>query len=174
VDEQGQTDLEHVYAVGDVCGGLQLAHEAMHAGKVAADVLAGKAAAFDVRAVPAVIYTLPQIAWCGLTETQAQAQQRPVRITRFPWRASGRALSMGAADGLTKLVLARDSGRVLGMGVVGRDAESLIAEGVHAIEMGTLAEDLAQSIHPHPSLSETVGEAAELFFGGATHLKRKR
>jgi dihydrolipoamide dehydrogenase len=169
VDAERRTSSRAIFAVGDLTGGMQLAHEAMREGKVAAEVIAGHPAAFDPRAVPAVAYTDPQIAWCGLTEEQAKRDHREVQVTRLPWRACGRALTMGAAEGLTKLVVDPQTGRLLGMGAVGRGAEALVSEAVVAIEMGALAEDLALSIHPHPTLSETVGEAAELFFGGATH-----
>jgi dihydrolipoamide dehydrogenase len=171
VDAQRRTNLGHIYAIGDAAGGMQLAHEAMHEGRVADEVIAGQPAAFDARAIPAVVYTDPQIAWCGLTEQAAAQQGREVRISRFPWRASGRALTLGAGNGLTKLVLDPETGRVLGCGIVGRGAEGLIAEAMLAVEMGALAEDLALGIHPHPTLSETLGEAAQRFIGGATHLR---
>jgi dihydrolipoamide dehydrogenase len=132
----------------------------MDEGKVAAAVIAGHPAAYDARAVPAVIYSDPQIAWCGLTQADAERQGQDVRISRFPWRASGRALTMGAADGLTKLMLEPDRGRVLGFGAVGRGAEALAAEAMLAVEMGALVEDLALGVHPHPTLSETLGEVA--------------
>jgi dihydrolipoamide dehydrogenase len=141
----------------------------MREGKVAAEVIAGKPSAFDARAIPGVVYTDPQVAWCGLTEEKAQEQNIPVKIVRFPWGASGRATTMGVTDGLTKLVLDPDTGRILGAGIVGRDAEALIAENVLAVEMGALAEDLALSIHPHPTLTETEEEAAEVFLGTSTH-----
>ncbi|WP_153305792.1 dihydrolipoyl dehydrogenase [Desulfogranum mediterraneum] len=170
VDEQQRTNVAQIFAVGDVCGGMMLAHTATRQGKVAAEVIAGQASAFDVRAVPAVVYTDPQVAWCGLSEEQARQNKLPVRVERFPWKYSGRAATMGATDGLTKLLVDPESGRILGLGITGRDAEGLIAEGVLAIEMGALAEDLALSIHPHPTLSETEAEAAELYSGSATHL----
>ena len=129
----------------------------------------GKPSAFDARAIPRVVYTHPQVAWCGLTEKKAQEQHRPVKIARFPWGASGRATTMGITDGMTKLVLDPDTGRVLGAGIIGRDAEALIGESVLAVEMGALAEDLALSIHPHPTLAETEEEAAEVFLGASTH-----
>jgi dihydrolipoamide dehydrogenase len=169
VDEQRRTHDEHIFAVGDIAGGLLLAHKAMHEGKVAAEAIAGHPAAYDVRCVPAVVYTDPQVAWCGLMEAEADEQGRSVRILTFPWGASGRAVTMGAPTGLTKLVCAADTGRVLGVGIVGRGAENLIAEGVLAIEMGALAEDLALTIHPHPTLSETISEAAEAFARSPTH-----
>ena len=170
VDDQLRTEVPHLFAVGDVVPGMGLAHEAMRQGKVAAEVIAGRPSAYDVRAVPAVVFTDPQLAWCGLTESAAQRSNRPVLIRRFPWGSSGRAVSMGAAQGLTKMIADPDSGRILGVGIVGRNAENLIAEGVLAVEMGALAEDVALSLHAHPTLSETEGEAAELFLGTATHI----
>ena len=170
VDAQRRTTVAHIYAVGDVVGGMMLAHKATREGKVAAESIAGQAAAFDVRAIPAVVYTDPQIAWCGLSETDARRENRPVALRRFPWKASGRATTMGLSDGLTKLVVDPQNGRILGAGIAGRHAEGLIAEAVLAIEMGALAEDMALSIHPHPTLSETEAEAAELYLGSATHL----
>ncbi len=172
VDAERRTSADGIFAIGDVAGGMQLAHKAMAEGKVAAEVIAGRPAAFDARAVPAVVYTDPQVAWCGLTEADAKAQGVEVRISRFPWGASGRALAMGAASGLTKLVLEPDTGRVLGFGAVGRGAEHLVAEGMLAVEMGALAQDLALGIHPHPTLAETLGEAAERFLGQPIHLAR--
>jgi dihydrolipoamide dehydrogenase len=173
VDEQMRTADERIFAVGDVAGGMMLAHKASAEGKVAADVIAGKPAAFDPRAIPAVVYTDPQIAWCGLTEEQARRDGIPVKVQRFPWKFSGRAATMGVPEGLTKILADPDSGRILGVGIAGRYAEGLVAEGVLAIEMGALAEDLAASIHPHPTLSETESEAAELFLGHATHVMKK-
>ncbi len=174
VDEQQRTTDEHIFAVGDVAGGLMLAHKATREGKVAAEVIAGEPAAFDVRAIPAVVYTDPQIAWCGLTEEEARKENTPVKVQRFPWKFSGRATTMGAPEGLTKIIADPQSGRILGVGIVGRDTEGLISEGVLAIEMGALAEDMALSIHPHPTLSETEGEAAELYLGSATHILSKK
>jgi dihydrolipoamide dehydrogenase len=170
VDHQQRTADERIFAVGDAVGGMMLAHKASYEGKVAAEVIAGKPSAFDVRAIPAVVYTDPQIAWCGITEEQALRENRPIRVQRFPWKFSGRAATMGAPEGLTKIIAEAESGRILGVGITGRDTEGLIAEGVLAIEMGALVEDMAASMHPHPTLSETEGEAAELFFGHATHL----
>jgi dihydrolipoamide dehydrogenase len=174
VDDRQRTTDERIFAVGDVVGGMMLAHKATREGKVAAEVIAGEPSAFDARAIPAVVYTDPQIAWCGLTEEQARAKNRPVNVQRFPWKFSGRATTMGAPEGLTKILVDPDSGRILGVGITGRDTEGLISEGVLAIEMGALAEDMALSIHPHPTLSETEGEAAELFLGSATHLMSKK
>jgi dihydrolipoamide dehydrogenase len=174
VDEQMRTADDKIFAVGDVVGGMMLAHKATREGKVAAEVLAGQPSAFDVRAIPAVVYTDPQIAWCGLTEEDARREGRPVNVQRFPWKFSGRATTMGAAEGLTKILVDPDSGRILGVGIAGRDTEGLISEGVLAVEMGALAEDMALSVHPHPTLSETEGEAAEIFLGTATHIIPKK
>lgn len=170
VDEQQRTTDKRIFAVGDVTGGALLAHKAMREGKVAAEVIAGHPSAFDIRAMPAVVYTDPQVAWTGLTEEQAKKDNRQVKIARFPWRFSGRAVSMGAGVGLTKILIEPDTNRIVGVGIVGREAEALVAEGTLAIEMGALADDVALTIHPHPTLSETEGEAAELFLGGATHI----
>jgi dihydrolipoamide dehydrogenase len=146
----------------------------MHEGKVAAEVAAGQNAAFDPRAIPSIAYTDPEVAWAGLTETDARAGGTPYEVARMPWSASGRALGMGRPDGLTKLLVDPDSRRVLGVGVVGTGAGELLAEVVHAIEMGSDAEDLALSIHPHPTLSETVGIAAEVALGIVTDLPPAR
>jgi dihydrolipoamide dehydrogenase len=170
VDDRQRSADERIFAVGDVVGGMMLAHKATREGKVAAEVIAGEPSAFDVRAIPAVVYTDPQIAWCGLMEEQARKENRPVKVQRFPWKFSGRATTMGAPEGLTKLIVDPETGRILGVGITGRDTEGLISEGVLAIEMGALAEDMALSIHPHPTLSETEGEAAETFLGTATHI----
>lgn len=174
VDDHQRTADERIFAIGDAVGGMMLAHKAGYEGKIAAEVIAGKPAAFDARAIPAVVYTDPQIAWCGVTETQAQQEGTAVKVLRFPWKFSGRATTMGAGDGLTKVIAEAQSGRIIGMGIVGRATEGLIAEGVLAIEMGALAEDMAGSIHPHPTLSETESEAAELFLGHATHILGRR
>jgi dihydrolipoamide dehydrogenase len=173
-DEQQRTADERIFAIGDVVGGYMLAHKAMREGKVAAEVIAGVPAAFDVRAIPAVVYTDPQIAWCGVTEEQARRENRPIRVQRFPWKFSGRAATMGAPEGLTKIIADPETQRIIGVGIVGRDTEGLISEGVLAIEMGALVEDMALSIHPHPTLSETEAEAAEIFLGSATHILSKK
>jgi dihydrolipoamide dehydrogenase len=170
VDRQRRTTDERIFAVGDVTGGAMLAHKAMHEGKVAAEVIAGMPSAFDFQAVPAVVYTDPQIAVCGLSEETARSRGRNVKVSRFPWSASGRAVSMGVPSGVTKMIIDPDSQRVLGVGIVGREAGEMISEGVLAIEMGALAEDLAMSIHPHPTLSEAEEEAAEAFLGSSTHI----
>jgi dihydrolipoamide dehydrogenase len=155
-------------------GGMMLANKASREGKVAAEVIAGKSSAFDVRAIPAIIYTDPQIAWCGLTEDQAAANATAVKILRFPWKFSGRAQTMGAPEGLTKILVDPATGRVLGVGFVGRETEGLVAEGSLAVEMGALAEDMALSLHPHPTLSETEAEAAELYLGNSTHILTRK
>jgi len=170
VDQQRRTTDEKIFAVGDVTGGAMLAHKAMHEGKVAAEVISGMPSAFDFQAVPAVLYTDPQIAVCGLSEEAAKKRGRNVKVTRFPWSASGRAVSMGVAQGMTKMIIDPGSQRVLGLGIVGREAGEMISEGVLAIEMGALAEDIGMSIHPHPTLSESEEEAAEAFLGSSTHI----
>ncbi len=170
VDAKQRTSNPRIFAVGDVTGGMMLAHKAMREGKVAAEVISGKPSAFDARVIPAVVYTDPQIAWCGLTETETLRQNIPAQIRRFPWKASGRASTMGIEDGLTKMIIAPDTKRILGVGIAGRYTEGLITEAVLAIEMGALVQDLALSIHPHPTLSETEGEVAEIFLGSATHV----
>lgn len=170
VDAHQRTHDSRLFAIGDVVGGMMLAHKAMYEGKIAAEVISGQPAAFDAAAIPAVVYTDPSLAWAGLTELDAQAQEREVKVARFPWSASGRALTMDAPEGMTKIVVDPKSGRILGFGIVGRDAGEMIGEGVLAIEMGALVEDLALTIHAHPTLTETEGEVAELFLGSATHL----
>ena len=174
VDQQRRTTDENIYAIGDVAGEPMLAHKAMHEGKVAVEAIAGEPVAFDSRAIPAVVFTDPEIAWCGLTETEAQRQKREVKVVRFPWGASGRAATLGRPEGLTKLVTEPETERVLGVGIVGVGAGELIAEGVLAVEMAASARDLALSIHPHPTLTETIGEAAESLYGSTTHLFRPR
>jgi dihydrolipoamide dehydrogenase len=170
VDDRQRTSAAHIFAIGDIVGGAMLAHKAMFEGKVAAEVVAGHPSAFDVRAIPAVVYTDPQIAWAGITEEAARRQNLAVQVEKFPWKFSGRALTTGTPIGLTKMIIEADSRRVIGVGITGRGAESLIAEGVLAIEMGALAEDVALSMHAHPTLSETKGETAEIFLGAATHI----
>ena len=170
VDRYMRTAEPTIFAIGDVVGEPMLAHKASHEGLVAAEVIAGRQATFDAAAIPAVVFTDPEIAWCGLTEESAKASGQAVKVARFPWAASGRATTLGRTEGVTKLVLDPESGRVLGVGICGIGAGELIAEGVLAIEMGALAEDVSASIHPHPTLSETVMEAAESFHGSPTHL----
>jgi dihydrolipoamide dehydrogenase len=170
VDEQRRTDDPRIFAIGDVVGGMMLAHKAMYEGKLAAEVIAGEPAAYDVRAMPAVVYTDPQLAFAGLLEDDAKTQGRDVRVTRFPWGASGRALTMAAPEGMTKMIFEPDTEQILGVGVVGREAGEMIAEGVLAIEMGAVAADLDLSVHAHPTLSETEEEAAGAFLGHAIHI----
>lgn len=174
VDEQRRTAEPSIYAIGDVTGQPLLAHKATHEGRTAAEAIAGHPTAFEPRAIPAVVFTDPEIAWCGLTEEQARARKRTVSVARFPWAASGRAATLSRSDGVTKLVVDPESERVLGVGICGPGAGELIAEGVLAVEMGARASDLALSIHPHPTLSETLMEAAEVFLGQSTHVYRPR
>jgi len=174
VNKQLQTDDPSIYAIGDVVGEPMLAHKASHEGRTAVEAIAGHKVAFEPNAIPAVVFTDPEIAWCGLTETQAQKENREIKVARFPWGASGRATTLDRTEGMTKLILDPESGRVLGMGIVGVGAGELIAEGVLAIEMAALAKDVALSIHPHPTLSETVMESAEVFFGTSTHVYRPK
>ena len=161
VDARGRTADPHVWAVGDITGEPMLAHRAMRQGKVVAEAIAGRPAAFDNVVVPAVVFTDPEVAWCGLTETEAAREGRAVKIAKFQWAASGRAATLGRSDGLTKLVVDPETGRVLGVGIVGPGAGELIAEGALAVETALVAEDLALTIHAHPTLSETLMEAAE-------------
>jgi dihydrolipoamide dehydrogenase len=161
VDKRCRTADPHIWAVGDLTGQPMLAHRAMRQGKVAAEALAGRPAAFDNVAVPAVVFTDPEVAWCGLSESQAQREGRVVRVAKFQWAASGRAATLGRTDGLTKLIADPTTGRVLGVGIVGPGAGELIAEGAFAIETATTVEDVAMTIHTHPTLSETLMEAAE-------------
>jgi dihydrolipoamide dehydrogenase len=174
VNEQMRTDEPSIFAIGDVAGEPMLAHKASHEGRVAAEVIAGEKSAFAPKAIPAVVFTDPEIAWAGLTESQAQKAGRPVTIAKFPWAASGRALTLDRLDGLTKLVVDPSTERILGVGLVGPNAGELVAEGVLAIEMGANATDLKLTIHPHPTLTETLMESAEVFFGQATHVYKPK
>jgi dihydrolipoamide dehydrogenase len=174
VDEQMRTDEPSIFAIGDLVGEPMLAHKASHEGRVAAEVIAGENVAFHPRAIPAVVFTDPEIAWCGATESQAKAAGRAVTIAKFPWGAAARAITVDRPDGLTKLVLDPTTERVLGVGIVGAGAGELIAEGALAVEMGANATDLKLTIHPHPTLSETLMESAEVFFGQSTHVYRPR
>lgn len=168
VNERQETTDPSIFAIGDVAGGVLLAHKAAREGRIAVEVITGESAAFE-RIIPAVIFTDPEIAWCGLTETEARSKNIPIQVARFPWSASGRALSFDRPDGLTKLIIEPETERILGVGIVGSGAGELISEGVLAIEMGATAKDMAESIHPHPTLSETLMECAESFYGYATH-----
>jgi dihydrolipoamide dehydrogenase len=173
-DRSCRTSVPSVLAIGDVAGEPMLAHKASHEGRVAAEAAAGKHSVFEPLAIPAVVFTDPEIAWCGITEREARESNREVSVARFPWAASGRAKTLGRSDGVTKLIVDPESERVLGVGIAGPGAGELIAEGVLAVEMGATARDMALTIHPHPTLSETIMEAAEVFFGQSTHLFRPR
>jgi dihydrolipoamide dehydrogenase len=174
VNKQLQTKDPAIYAIGDVVGEPMLAHKASHEGRTAVEAIAGHKVAFEPNAIPAVVFTDPEIAWCGLTETQARDQGREIKVAKFPWAASGRAMTIDRAEGMTKLIFDPESERVLGMGIVGAGAGELIAEGVVAVEMAATAKDIALSIHPHPTLSETVMESAEVFLGTSTHIYRPK
>src|SRR6266705_1771517 len=166
VNDRCRTSDPAIYAVGDITGEPMLAHRAMRQGKVAAEVMAGRPAAFDNVVVPAVVFTDPEVAWCGLTESEAEREGRTVKVAKREWAAAGRALTLGRSDGLTKLIADPDSGRILGVGIVGPGAGELIAEGALAVETALTVEDLAATIHAHPTLSETLMEAAEALLGG--------
>jgi dihydrolipoyl dehydrogenase len=174
VDARRRTAEPTLYAIGDVTGDPMLAHKASHEGRVAVEAILGEDVAFEPVAIPAVVFTDPELAWTGLTETEAQKVGKKVEISKFPWAASGRALSIDRTDGLTKLVIEPGSERVLGVGIVGPGAGELIAEGTLAVEMGAVASDLKLTIHAHPTLSETLMEGAEAFFGHATHVYRPK
>ncbi len=173
-DEQSRTSDPSIFAVGDVAGQPMLAHKAFREGKIAAKVLAGEAAALDNLAIPAVVFTDPEIAWCGLTETEAKEEGQQILVAKFPWAASGRSLTLGRRDGLTKIIFDPKTQAVLGVGIVGPGAGELIAEGCLAVEMGAVAEDIVATIHPHPTLSETVMETAEVLFGQSSHIYKRR
>ena len=174
VNKQLQTDDPSIYAIGDVVGEPMLAHKAMHEGRTAVEAIIGRKVAFEPHAIPAVVFTDPEIAWAGLTETQAKENGREIAVAKFPWGASGRAITLDRPEGMTKLILDPKTERVLGVGIVGVGAGDLISEGVLAIEMAALAGDLELTIHPHPTLSETVMEAAEVFFGTSTDVYRPK
>ena len=174
VDKRFQTDESSIFAIGDVIGGAMLAHKASAEGKDVVGILAGDEPSQKVRTVPAVVFTDPEIAWCGLTETEAKSKGLKVQVAKFPWGASGRAQTLNRPDGVTKLILDPDTEQVLGMGITGVGAGELIGEGILAVDNGLKAKDLAHSIHPHPTLSETIMESAEAFYGEATHIYKRR
>jgi dihydrolipoamide dehydrogenase len=174
VNKQLQTADQGIYAIGDVVGEPMLAHKAMHEGRTAAEAIAGHKVAFEPHAIPAVVFTDPEVAWCGLTETQAQNENREIKVAKFPWAASGRAVTLDRPEGMTKLLIDPQTERVLGVGIVGVGAGELIAEGVLAVEMAALARDVAMTIHPHPTLSETVMNSAEVFYGTPTDIYRPK
>ncbi len=174
IDAQCRTTSPHIFAIGDVANEPMLAHKASHQGRAAVEAISGKKTAFEPAAIPAVVFTDPEIAWAGLTEKEARERGIDFQVTRFPWAASGRAIAIGRTDGLTKLIVHPQTERLLGLGIAGPGASEMIAEGVLAIEMGANATDLKLSIHPHPTLTETVMEAADLFFHTATHFYKPR
>jgi dihydrolipoamide dehydrogenase len=169
VNSRMQTSDPNICAIGDIAGGVLLAHKAHKEARVAVEAICGEPTEWDNIVVPAVVFTDPEVAWCGLTEAEAKAQGRAVEVAKFPWGASGRALSFDRTDGLTKLIIDPETERILGVGIVGHNAGELIAEGVLAVEMGATARDLAEVVHPHPTLSETLMESAEVFFGHSTN-----
>jgi len=174
VDRQRRTNVPHILAIGDVAGEPGLAHKATAEARVAVEVLLGEPAEWSPRAIPAVIFTDPEIAWAGPTQKEAEGQNVPHEVLKFPWAASGRAVSIARTEGLTKMLVDPESKRVLGVGIVGVGAGEMISEAVLAVEMGAVARDVVESIHPHPTLSETVMESAELAYGAATHMARPR
>jgi dihydrolipoamide dehydrogenase len=173
-DNQRRTAEPTIFAIGDVAGEPMLAHKASHEARVAVEVIEGQKAVFEPAAIPAVVFTDPEIAWAGITEAEAEKQGLKVEIAKFPWPASGRAIAIDRVDGMTKLIIDPETERILGVGIAGSGAGELIAEGVVAIEMGATASDLKLSIHPHPTLTETLMESAEVFFGQATHVYKPR
>lgn len=174
VNQQLQTSDPVIYAIGDVVGEPMLAHKATHEGRTAIEAIAGHKVAFEPAAIPAVVFTDPEVAWCGLTESQAEKENREIKVAKFPWAASGRALTLDRTEGLTKLLIDPKTERVLGVGIVGVGAGEMIAEGVLAIEMAAVAHDVAHTIHPHPTLSETIMNSAEVFFGTSTDIYRPK
>jgi dihydrolipoamide dehydrogenase len=169
VDAQRRTNVPHLFAIGDVAGEPMLAHKATYEGRVVAEVLAGEPAVYDARAVPAVVFTDPEIAWCGLSETEAAKQGKEVHVQKYQWAWSGRAMTLGRTEGLTKLIIDPATDRVLGLGIVGAGAGEMLGEGMLAIEMAGSARDVAMTMHAHPTLLETIGEAAEAYYGGTPH-----
>jgi dihydrolipoamide dehydrogenase len=174
INNKQQTSEKNIFAIGDVAGPPLLAHKASYEGRVAAEVIAGKKAANDAKAIPAVIYTEPEIATCGLSEKEAREKNIEYKVVKFPWPASGRAVAMNETSGFTKLLVHPENERILGAGIVGKNAGDMIAELALAIEMAATAEDVAMTIHPHPTLSETIMEAAEMFYGHPAHTFMKK
>ncbi len=174
VDPQRRTNVPHIFAIGDVAGEPMLAHKATYEGRVVAEVLAGEPAVYDARAVPAVVFTDPEIAWCGLTETEAARDNKPIKVLKFPWAWSGRAMTLGRTEGLTKVIADPETERVLGVGLVGVGAGEMLGEGMLAIEMAATARDIAMTMHAHPTLLETIGEAAEMYYGASVHTAPKK
>jgi dihydrolipoamide dehydrogenase len=174
VDRHMRTAEPRIFAIGDVVGDPKLAHKASHEARVAVDVIQGRPSAFEPRAIPAVVFTDPELAWTGLTEAEARKHNILVDVAKFPWTASGRAATLDRSGGLTKLIIDPETGRILGVGIVGSGAGELIAEGTLAIEMGAVAADLALTIHPHATLSETVMEATDVFFGQIAHVDKPK
>ncbi len=165
-----QTDDPSIFAIGDIVGGLMLAHKASKEARIAVEVICGERSAFENIIIPAVVFTHPEVAWCGLTEAEAKSKNIAIEVAKFPWSASGRAMTLGDSQGLTKLIIEPGTDRILGVGIVGHNAGDLISEGVLAIEMGATAQDIALTVHPHPTLGETMMEAAELFYGHSSHV----
>ncbi len=174
VDAQRRTSEPSIFAIGDVAGDPMLAHKASHEARVAVEAIHGQPSVFEPRAIPAVVFTDPELAWTGLTENEAKQQNRAIDIAKYPWAASGRASTLDRPDGLTKLIIDPETERILGVGIVGVGAGEMISEGTLAIEMGALAADLKLTIHPHPTLSETVMEAADVFFGESVHVYKPK
>lgn len=174
IDDQQQTNDPSIYAIGDVTEGPMLAHKASHQGRAAVESLCGENSHFSERTIPAVVFTDPEIAWCGLTETKAKELSVNIKIAKFPWGASGRASTLGRNDGQTKLIIDPETEQVLGVGIVGAGAGELISEALLAVEMGALAKDLSKVVHPHPTLSETIMEAADVFYGASVHVNNRR
>ncbi len=173
-DEQQRTADPHILAIGDVAGEPMLAHKATHQGRIAIEALLGEPAAFEPHAIPAVVFTDPEIAWAGLTEEQAKREGIAIEVVKYPWAASGRAQALGRTEGFTKLLIDPEGDRVVGIGIVGPNAGDMIAEGVLAIEMGASVRDVTETIHPHPTLSETIMNAAEVYFGTATEIYKPK
>ena len=175
VNGQRRTSDPAIYAIGDIVGGALLAHKASKEARIAVEAISGESSSFKDVIIPAVVFTDPEVAWCGLTEAEAKEKGISVQVARFPWAASGRAMTLDRTDGLTKMIIDPQTERILGVGIVGAGAGELISEGVLAVQMGATAKDVADSVHPHPTLSETLMECAEVFYGYSTHtLARKK